>query len=161
MREAAAPAALEAEPMGLAMVDSRSKHTVNRTCSVLADPFTASLDAAGFQLVTSTCCPWKMEAFFTRLLDSMGYIVCSEAHLQGLMHWFTCVPSMDFTYVLNIIVNGNEHGCKFWSKVDEPCLPIEGTPCDTPCTSGADPFTASLDANGFLAITSTCCPWKT
>jgi len=97
------------------------------------DPFTASLDATGFLVVTSTCCAWKTEVFFTRLLESMDYRVCSKPHFQGLMHWFTCVPAMDFQYALTIIANGNEHGCKFWAKTGETCPAIVGTKCDNPC----------------------------
>lgn len=142
-------------------VYEQAKHKGNRTCSVAADPFIASLDAAGFLAVTSTCCAWKMETFFNRLLGSMGYSVCSKPHVQGLMHWFTCVPAMDFNYVLSVIANGNEHGCKFWSKFGEACPAIDGTHCDNPCNSGADPFVVPLDASGFLGVTSTCCAWKT
>lgn len=98
-----------------------------------SDPFGASLDAAGFLAVTSTCCAWKMEVFFTRLLESMGFRICSKPHLQGLMHWFTCVPAMDYKYILQIIANGNEHGCKFWAKKGETCPSIVGTKCDNPC----------------------------
>jgi len=56
----------------------------------------AALDATGFKEVTSLCCPAAMEQFFNRLLESRGYDVCSKPHVQGLMHWFTCVPDMDF-----------------------------------------------------------------
>merc|ERR1719197_1816607 len=55
----------------------------------------ATLDAAGFKEVTSLCCPSEMEAFFGRLLAKMGLAVCSKPHVQGLMHWFSCVPDMD------------------------------------------------------------------
>lgn len=80
---------------------------------------TATLDAAGFLAVTSLCCPVEMEAFFNRLLASLGYHVCSKAHVQGLMHWFHCVPHMDFQYVLDVIHNGNP--CKYWAKDGETC----------------------------------------
>mmetsp|Transcript_39755 Transcript_39755/g.69096 ORF Transcript_39755/g.69096 Transcript_39755/m.69096 type:complete len:207 (+) Transcript_39755:22-642(+) len=101
--------------------------------SGVRDPFTASLDATGFLAVTSTCCAWKTEVFFSRLLEDMGYRVCSKPHFQGLMHWFTCVPAMDFQYLLTIIANGNEHGCKFWAKNGDACPAIVGTKCDNPC----------------------------
>merc|ERR1719265_2085672 len=79
----------------------------------------ASLDAAGFSAVSSLCCPSEMETFFTRLLESLGYFVCSKPHLQGLMHWFHCVPNMDFQYVLDVIHNGNP--CMYWAKTGETC----------------------------------------
>jgi len=92
---------------------------------------TASLDAAGFKEVTSLCCPVEMEVWFTRLLESKGLTVCSKPHLQGLMHWFSCVPDMDFQYVLDIIENGNP--CKFWRLGGAVCPPLsaecEGTFC--------------------------------
>jgi len=79
----------------------------------------ATLDAAGFKEVTARCCPNEVETFFNRLLDSMGYVVCSKRHVQGLMHWFTCVPDMDFQYVLDVIENGNP--CKYWAPKGDVC----------------------------------------
>lgn len=84
-----------------------------------ADPTTASLDAAGFKLVTSLCCPSDMETWFNRLLASMNLQICSKAHIQGLMHWFSCVPDMDFSYLLDIINNGNP--CKYWALTGATC----------------------------------------
>mmetsp|Transcript_162617 Transcript_162617/g.312238 ORF Transcript_162617/g.312238 Transcript_162617/m.312238 type:complete len:207 (-) Transcript_162617:103-723(-) len=110
------------------MTSDREEHGIG-----VRDPFTASLDATGFLVVTSTCCAWKTEVFFTRLLESMDYRICSEPHFQGLMHWFTCVPAMDYQYLLDIIANGNEHGCKFWAKNGDACPAIVGTKCDNPC----------------------------
>lgn len=80
---------------------------------------TASLDAAGFKAVTSLCCPWQMQVFFERLLDAMGLYTCSTPHLQGLMHWFHCVPNMDFQYVIDVINNGNP--CKYWQVKGQDC----------------------------------------
>jgi len=84
-----------------------------------ADGSTASLDAAGFKEVTSLCCPPEMETFFTRLLESRGLAVCSKPHIQGLMHWFACVPDMDFQYILDVIDNGNP--CKYWALIGATC----------------------------------------
>jgi len=78
-----------------------------------------SADAAGFLETTSLCCPVKMEEFFTRLLHSMDLKVCSKPHVQGLMHWFTCVPDMDFQYMLGVINEGNP--CKYWSPNAQTC----------------------------------------
>lgn len=80
---------------------------------------TIALDAEGFKTITSLCCPEKMETFFNRLLDKFGYDVCSKPHVQGLMHWFQCVPSMDFQYLLDVIQNGNP--CKYWSPKGQTC----------------------------------------
>jgi len=79
----------------------------------------APLDAAGFLSVTNLCCPMEMEVFFIRLLDARGLAVCSKEHVQGLMHWFHCVPDMDFQYVLDVIDNGNP--CKYWAPKGEAC----------------------------------------
>jgi len=87
----------------------------------------ASLDAAGFKAVTSLCCPPETEAFFNRLLDSMGLQVCSKPHIQGLMHWFSCVPDMDFQYMLDVINNGNP--CKYWAAKGAEC-PILTPTCE-------------------------------
>jgi len=80
---------------------------------------TAPLNAAGFKSTTALCCPPEMEVFFTRLLESKGLKVCSIPHLQGLMHWFSCVPDMDFQYVIDVIENGNP--CKYWAPAGESC----------------------------------------
>lgn len=78
-----------------------------------------SLSADGFKETTSLCCPEKMQAFFTCLLDTLGYDVCSEDHVQGLMHWFSCVPDMEFQYMLDVISDGNP--CKYWSPRGQTC----------------------------------------
>lgn len=80
---------------------------------------TASLDAAGFLATTSLCCPAEMEQFFNRLLEQMGLNVCSKPHVQGLMHWFHCVPQMDFQYMLDVINDGNP--CKYWAPKGQEC----------------------------------------
>jgi hypothetical protein len=79
----------------------------------------AALTAEGFKETTSLCCPVDMEAFFNRLLDDQGYSVCSKEHVQGLVHWFTCVPDMEFQYVLDVIANGNP--CKYWAPKGSTC----------------------------------------
>jgi len=86
----------------------------------------ASLDAAGFLQTTSLCCPVEMETFFNRLLDSMGHNVCSKPHVQGLMHWFSCAPAMDFQYMIGVINNGNP--CKYWAPKSTTC-PILSSEC--------------------------------
>jgi len=87
----------------------------------------ATLDAAGFKEVTSMSCPPETEIFFNRLLESMDLQVCSKEHIQGLMHWFTGVPDMDFQYVIDIINNGNP--CKYWAPSSGTC-PTLSAECD-------------------------------
>jgi len=87
---------------------------------------TAPVDAAGFKEVTSLCCPESTEAFFNRLLDKMGLKGCSVPHVQGLMHWFTCVPDMDFQYLVDVINRGNP--CKYWALKDATC-PVLSAQC--------------------------------
>jgi hypothetical protein len=98
--------------------DHQAGATVS-VASTTARGATTSLDAAGFKAVTSLCCPPEMETFFNRLLDSMGLKVCSKPHIQGLMHWFTCAPGMDFSYVVDTINNGNP--CKYWAPTIATC----------------------------------------
>jgi len=93
---------------------------------VALDGATASLDAAGFLATTNMCCPFQMETFFNRLLHSKGYDVCSKTHVQGLMHWFHCVPEMEFQYVIDVINNGNP--CKYWGPEGEVC-PVLSPEC--------------------------------
>jgi len=106
--------------------------TTNEPGLVTANPTTggadATLDAAGFKETTSLCCPQEMELFFIRLLDSMDQEVCSVPHVQGLMHWFSCVPDMAFQYMLDIINNGNP--CKYWAAKGTTCLAL-AAPCDS------------------------------
>merc|ERR1719487_1555343 len=101
--------------------------------SAVTSGTTASLDAAGFKAVTSLCCPSETEQFFNRLLDSLGYDVCSFPHIQGLMHWFSCVPDMDFQYLLDVIANGNP--CKYWTPKGQTCPKLSaqcmGHDCNT------------------------------
>jgi hypothetical protein len=86
------------------------------------DGSNAPLTAAGFKAVTSLCCPPEMETFFLRLLSDMNLEVCSMPHVQGLMHWFSCVPDMDYQYLIDVINNGNP--CKFWGNVGDVCPPL-------------------------------------
>jgi hypothetical protein len=104
---------------GKGKADAASKEEESEAAGSQIDGSTASLDAAGFKAVTSLCCPPEMQTFWTRLLASMGLKVCSLPHLAGLMHWFSCVPNMDFQYVLDIINNGNP--CKYWAPEAETC----------------------------------------
>jgi len=80
---------------------------------------TVALNPDGFKHITELCCPPEMEVFFTRLLEINGAKVCSVPHIQGLMHWFTCVPDMDPQYLLDVIKNGNP--CKYWAPKDQEC----------------------------------------
>lgn len=93
--------------------------TQSQETNTSADPSTASLDAAGFKLVTSLCCPTDMETFFNRLLAARNLQVCSKPHIQGLMHWFSCVPDMDFNFLIDIINNGNP--CTYWAAIGSTC----------------------------------------
>lgn len=105
--------------------------TTTTTEAPAVDGASASLDAAGFKAVTTLCCPPEMEVFFERLLTSMGLDICSKPHVQGLMHWFSCVPDMDFQYLLDVINNGNP--CKYWTASGSTCPALsaecEGTWC--------------------------------
>lgn len=83
------------------------------------DGKTAPLDEIGFRSVTELCCPPEMEAFFNRLLESMSLRVCSKSHVQGLMHWFTCVPEMDLSYMVDVVLNGKP--CRYWAGTDADC----------------------------------------
>jgi len=85
----------------------------------LAEGATAPLNASGFRDVTSLCCPWQVEVFFTRLLDSLGQDLCSKPHVQGLMHWFSCVPDMDFNFMIDVINIGSP--CKYWAAKGATC----------------------------------------
>jgi hypothetical protein len=98
--------------------------TISKRSSGGAD---ATLDAAGFREVTSLCCPMETELFFNRLLDSMGMKVCYKDHVQGLMHWFSCVPDMDYQYMVDTINNGNP--CKYWALSSSTC-PVLTPECD-------------------------------
>jgi len=93
--------------------------TTTTTAVAEFDGSTATLDTEGFHAVTALCCPSETEIFFERLIVSMGLEVCSTPHVQGLMHWFSCVPDMDFQYLLDVINNGNP--CKYWTPSDSAC----------------------------------------
>lgn len=87
---------------------------------------------AGFLAVTSLCCPLQTEMWFLRLLDYLDYQPCYQdqtigtyPHIQGLMHWFTCVPAMDFSFVMDTIEQGNP--CKYWTKKGTVCPPLNPT----------------------------------
>merc|ERR1719199_1450338 len=79
--------------------------------------------------------------FFGRLLDTRGMDVCSMPHIQGLMHWFSCVPDMDFQYVLQVIENGNP--CKYWAPKGQDCPTLspecEGRHCSASAGTGVPP----------------------
>merc|ERR1719272_921091 len=103
----------------------------------------ASLDAAGFKAVTELCCPMAMETFFNRVLEDSGVDVCSRPHVQGLMHWFSCVPEMDFDYVLDVMNNGNP--CKYWALKGSAC-PVLSVECAGHHCGAAAPIDAPTPA---------------
>lgn len=110
------------EPIGVPTedgVDTRADEGVAHLTDPSIDSYTFALWAQKFKEVTSACCPSEMEIFFRELLDSMNFEVCSAPHVQGLMHWFTCVPDMDFQYVYDVIMHGNP--CKFWAPKGQEC----------------------------------------
>jgi len=84
------------------------------------------IDAKGFLHVTGLCCPVQTEIFFNRMLEANNFKVCSKPHVQGLMHWFTCVPDMDPQALLDVIHNGNP--CKYWAPKDKDC-PVLSPEC--------------------------------
>jgi hypothetical protein len=115
---------LQAVRRHAALLSSDGGKTAKSETSI--DGSDATLDAAGFKAVTSLCCPPQMEVFFLRLLDQNGMAACSIPHIQGLMHWFSCVPDMDFQYLLDIIANGNP--CKYWALKGAAC-PVISAQC--------------------------------
>jgi len=121
------------------------RHTSLLSIGEGVDGASAPLDAFGFKAVSSLCCPPEMEVFFIRLLEARGYKVCSMPHLQGLMHWFSCVPDMDFQYVIDVILNGNP--CKYWAPSGETCPALSAQCAGTYCgSSGASPAAAPAPA---------------
>jgi len=106
----------------------------------------APLNSEGFRDTTAMCCPVEMEMFFNRLLDSLGLDVCSKPHVQGLMHWFTCVPKMDFGYVLAVIANGNP--CKYWAPKGKVCPAFVGSCAGQWCGQSAEAQCTSTRDNG-------------
>jgi hypothetical protein len=89
------------------------------TCDRIGAAVDIPVDEHGFKYATSLCNPMWMEKFFTCMLGCAGYDGCSQPHIQGLVHWFTCVPAMDFQYVLDTIYNGRP--CKVWTKKGSRC----------------------------------------
>merc|ERR1719247_741646 len=100
------------------VVKTRNPLGVLETCYCSGEPVDSNL----FNRTTSECSPGKTEAFFNCLLDCMGYDPCSKPHVQGLMHWFTCVPDMELRYMIEVINQGNP--CKFWAPKGEACPPL-------------------------------------
>merc|ERR1719201_3251430 len=108
--------------------------TANASSASGWDGYTAPGTAEGFFAVTSLCCPEQTYQFFLRLLDMKGLKPCyphetlgTHPHIQGLIHWFTCVAWMDFQVVLNIIDNGSP--CKYWAPKEAEC-PALTPECD-------------------------------
>jgi hypothetical protein len=131
-------------PAGLEDVDLGLNSKTKLRTSLLAagtkrssDGKTAPLDASGFKDTTLLCCPVEMEVFFNRLLDKEGFDICSKPHVQGLMHWFSCVPDMDFQYVLDVIANGNP--CKYWAPKGQICPALSAACKGHYCTSATEP----------------------
>jgi len=114
---------LQAVRSQAALLDSGSKEALLSSKS--KDGATATLDAEGFKETTSLCCPVETGIFFVRLLHSMGLEMCSEPHVQGLMHWFSCTPDLDFQIVLDVINHGNP--CKYWAKKGQTCPALSAT----------------------------------
>jgi len=50
----------------------------------------ASICEQGYLQVASLCCNFQMELFIVRVITSMGYQVCHEGGVMGMIPWFTC-----------------------------------------------------------------------
>jgi hypothetical protein len=127
--EGLAEAHLQALRRHAMLLSTKKKGEEKAEVASMQDPDSASLDAAGFRAITSMCCPADMETFFNRLLADKGLQVCSKPHIQGMMHWFSCVPDMDFNYVIDVIDNGNHKSCKYWAPTRSAC-PTLTPECD-------------------------------
>jgi len=51
---------------------------------------TVQLDEFGYLMVAEICCNFQMEFFITRVIISMGYKVCDQSGIMGMVPWFSC-----------------------------------------------------------------------
>lgn len=67
------------------------------------------------------------------------------------MHWFSCVPDMDFEYVLEVIEKGNP--CKYWAPKGEACPTLSSQCAGEYC--GAAKATKPRPKNTTVVTTTT------
>jgi hypothetical protein len=51
---------------------------------------TAELSEAGYLVLATLCCPLEMSLFAERVVQHLGFVVCNEGSLNGMVAWFYC-----------------------------------------------------------------------
>lgn len=50
----------------------------------------AELSEEGYSAIATICCPLEMSQFAERLINQLGFVVCDEGSLQGMVAWYYC-----------------------------------------------------------------------
>jgi hypothetical protein len=89
---------------------------------------TAELSEAGYAAVSMCCCPLEMTVFAERLVTHLGFVVCNEGSLQGMVAWYYCKnQTRTFAELVEETIGGADGECA-WVGTESMC-PTVGENC--------------------------------
>jgi hypothetical protein len=75
---------------------------------------TASLDQTGYKALASICCPLEMSVFAQRLVNHLGFVVCNDGSLEGIVAWYYCAnQTRTFAEMTEDVIAGADGDCAF------------------------------------------------
>jgi hypothetical protein len=90
----------------------------------------ADLSQEGYVAVAAICCPLEMSVFTTRLIIHLGFVVCDEGSLQGLVAWYYCKnQTRSFEELVSECVGAADGECA-WIGTESQC-PERSPNCPT------------------------------
>lgn len=82
---------------------------------------TAALNQAGYKTLASICCPIEMDVFVERLANHLGFTVCDEGSLHGLVaHFYHSDQRRKFEELVEDMIAAADGECA-WLGVENRC----------------------------------------
>jgi hypothetical protein len=82
---------------------------------------TAELSEEGYAAVAMICCPLEMSIYTERLIEHLGFVVCNDGSLQGMVAWFYCQnQTRTFQELVDDSIAGAASECA-WVGTEEQC----------------------------------------
>lgn len=96
----------------------------------------AELAEAGYGAVAELCCPIEMATFTERAIKHLGFVVCNEGSLQGMIAWYYCKnQTRTFQELVEDVVAGSDGECA-WIGTASSCPTLSQNCPSFPDTAG-------------------------
>jgi hypothetical protein len=84
----------------------------------------ASLNEEGYKIVALQCCNWEMAEFIGRVVDNLGYKVCTAGDVHGLAPFYSCEKGPKTLAELQAeIIAASTSDCPWVALAGEECTP--------------------------------------